>query len=44
MFTLEMIKDELNKLSNSVGDTFNIPASINSRLTRTLGKEIHKKQ
>ena len=44
MFTLEMIKDELNKLSNSVGDTFNIPVSINSRLTRTLGRVMQYKQ
>ena len=38
MFTLEMIQSELNRLSESVGDTFNIPVSINARLTRTLGR------
>lgn len=44
MFTLEMIKTELNKLSNSVGDTFDIPVSINARLTRTLGRVMQYKQ
>ena len=43
MFTLEMIKAELNRLSDSVGDTFNIPVSINSRLTRTLGRVMQYK-
>jgi predicted SprT family Zn-dependent metalloprotease len=40
MFTLEMIKAELNRLSASVGDEFDIPVSINGRLTRTLGRVI----
>jgi predicted SprT family Zn-dependent metalloprotease len=40
MFTLDMIKAELNRLSASVGDEFNIPVSINGRLTRTLGRVI----
>ena len=40
MFNLEMIKAELNRLSESVGDTFDIPVSINGRLTRTLGRVI----
>ena len=44
MFTLEMIKNELNKLSNSVGDTFDIPVSVNARLTRTLGRVMQYKQ
>ncbi len=38
MFTLEMITNELDKLSNSVGDKFDIPVLINARLTRTLGR------
>ena len=40
MFNLEMVKAELDKLSESVGDTFDIPVSINGRLTRTLGRVI----
>ena len=44
MFTLEMIKAELNKLSESVGDTFNLPVTINARLTRTLGRVMQFKR
>ncbi len=38
MFTMEDIKKELNRLSAIVGDTFDIPVTINGRLTRTLGR------
>lgn len=40
MYTVEDIKNELNKISESVGDTFNIPIKINSRLTSTLGRVV----
>lgn len=40
MFTLEEIKAELNRLSEMVGDTFDIPVMINGRLTRTLGRVV----
>lgn len=43
MFNLEMIKNELNRLSASVGDEFDIPVSINGRLTRTLGRVVQCK-
>ena len=38
---LEQIKEILNKLSASKGDTFSIPVEINKRLTRTLGRVKH---
>lgn len=38
MFSMEDIKKELNRLSAMVGDKFDIPVSINGRLTRTLGR------
>ncbi len=38
MWNITDIKNELNRLSESVGDTFDIPVSINGRLTRTLGR------
>ena len=36
--TLNEIKVELNRLSESLGDTFDIEVSVNGRLTRTLGR------
>lgn len=38
MFVLEAIINECRRLSESVGDDFNIPVSLNARLTRTLGR------
>ena len=37
-YSLERIKKELNRLSAMVGDEFDIPVSINGRLTKTLGR------
>ena len=42
MFSLEMIKEELNRLSGMVNDEFDIPVFINSRLTTTLGRVIQE--
>lgn len=38
MFTIKDIEKECCKLSEMVGDEFNLPISINGRLTRTLGR------
>lgn len=37
-WNLEMIKAELDRLSEIKGDTFSIPVSLNGRLTSTLGR------
>ena len=42
MYDLERLKKELKELSESQGDTFSIPVSLNNRLTKTLGRVTSK--
>lgn len=41
-WTLAKVKEELERLSKARGDVFSIPVSINGRLTRTLGRVLHR--
>lgn len=42
-WTLLKVKKELQEISDKYDDTFSIPVSINGRLTKTLGRVMHKR-